>query len=322
MFCGAVVCFLVFIIMFSLRNKIGFNDDEDKLLFKCVSYVFGLGGLVVTLCSSICVVESGHVGVVIVFKSVKHTTLKEGVNFVNPFAQVKQMSSRTENYWMSHVHHEGDKNGDDSVLVRSSNGLQMPVDVSVPYRIVEEEAGWIYQNIGMNYVDKILRPALSTATRRAAAKYTAEELYSSKLEEFSQAIPVLLEEEINNLLKNNYQNPPKRILNISQVLVGYIGVPDTVKNAIEAKIKADQEQQAMDFQIMREKKEAERKKVEAEGIQKFQEIVTKGIDEKLLRWKGVEATLKLAESNNAKIVIIGAGKDGLPLLLNPSDPVK
>jgi regulator of protease activity HflC (stomatin/prohibitin superfamily) len=119
-------------------------------------------------------------------------------------------------------------------------------------------------------------------------------------------------------MSDNYkgQNPPETVVIINQVLIGYVGIPDSVKGAIESKLRADQEQQAMDFTIMREKKEAERKKVEAEGIQAFQTIVSKGIDDRLLRWKGIEATLKLAESHNAKVIVIGGGSDGLPILLN------
>lgn len=193
----------------------------------------------------------------------------------------------------------------------------MPVDVSTPYRLIPDVAPWVYRNLGPDYVEKILRPSLSTATRRAASLYTAEQLYSTKRDEFASKIKTLLDEEMNKLLQDNYKgkNPPETVLAVSQVLIGHVGIPDTVKNAIEAKLKADQEQQAMDFQILKEKKEAERKTVEAEGIRKFQEIVTKGIDEKLLRWKAIDATLHLANSNNTKIVIIGAGRDGLPVLL-------
>lgn len=297
------------------------KNDEVAPWASGVTIVVTLLALLCTGIASVAIVKSGHVGVPVLFGSVGDKPLKEGFHIVNPFMDVHQMSTRTENYWMSHIAHEGEQKNDDAVVVRSSNGLQMPVDVSVPYRLAEDEACWVYQNLGDNYVEKILRPALSTATRRAASKYTAEQLYSTKLDEFSQAIPPLLEEEITNILTKNYNTAPKRVVTFSQVLVGYIGIPDTVKGAIENKLKADQEQQAMEFQIMKEKKEAERKKIEAEGIQTFQEIVTKGIDDRLLRWKAIDATLTLAQSPNSKIIIIGAGRDGLPVLLgNNGEP--
>jgi len=311
-----VIAFLAALVYIANRK----NDEVSTWASGATVLSLVLGFICLAI-SSICIVDAGHVGIPVLFGSVGDTPYKEGFHIVNPFMTVHPMSTRTENYWMSHVTHEGEQKNDDAVLVRSSNGLQMPVDVSVPYRLANEEACWVYQNLGDNYVEKILRPALSTATRRAASKYTAEQLYSTKLEEFSQSIPTLLEEEIGNILTKNYANAPKRVITFSQVLVGYIGIPDTVKGAIENKLKADQEQQAMEFQIMREKKEAERKKIEAEGIQTFQEIVSKGIDDRLLRWKAIDATLTLAQSPNSKIIIIGAGRDGLPVLLgNNGEP--
>jgi len=249
--------------------------------------------------------------------NVQNQELESGMHFVNPFVSVEQMSIRTENYWMSHQPHEGSKTGDDSISVRSSDGLQMPIDVSVPYRLVPSSAPWVYQNLGPDYVEKLIRVSLSTATRRAASHYTAEEIYSTKRDEFAERIRTIMDDELHKMLRDNYKDrsPPEQVVVTSQTLVGNVGIPEMVKTAIENKLKSDQEQQAMDFKIKKEEKEAKRKTVEAEGIQKFQEIVTKGIDEKLLRWKAIEATLTLAESHNAKVVIIGSGKDGLPIIL-------
>lgn len=273
--------------------------------------------LVLTVVSCITIIKPGHVGVEVLFGNVRDKVLPAGLHFVNPLCSVEKMSVQTDNYWMSHDEGEGDKKKDDSVSVRSSNGLQMPVDVSVPYRLIPETAPWVYENLGKDYIEKILRVSLSTATRRAASQFTAEELYSNKRDQFAEKTRELLNEELNKLLSENYKGkePPEQVLVISQVLIGHVGIPETVKNAIETKLKGDQEQQAMDFRIMKEKKEAERKRVEAEGIQKFQEIVSKGINEQLLRWKAIDATLHLAESPNSKVIIIGAGHDGLPVLL-------
>jgi regulator of protease activity HflC (stomatin/prohibitin superfamily) len=307
------------IIGVSVTNRL---EDEYKVLGRTFVVACGVV-LIFSVCRSfITIVPAGHVGIPITFGSVGSRPLPEGISFVNPFCNVELLSVQTENYWMSHVAHEGQKKGDDSVIVRSSDGLQMPVDVSVPYRLMDEQACWVWQNLGKNYVEKILRPALSTATRRAAAKYTAEQLYSTKLEEFSTSITPILEDEINNVLNKNYSTNSKKIFSFSQVLVGYIQIPDSVKTAIENKLKADQEQQAMEFQIMKAKKEAERKRVEAEGIQAFQEIVKRGIDDQLLKWKAIEATLELSQSPNSKVIIIGGGRDGLPVLLNDSGDAK
>lgn len=301
-----------------------FGDEETRFGGGVVAVVAGVLTVVLFVASTVCVVSAGNVGVKVTFGDTSPNVVDPGISFVNPFCSVKEMSTQTNNYWMSHDHKEGDHKSDDSVSVRSSNGLQMPVDVSVPYRLEPTAAPWVYKNLGTEYVSKILRPSLSTAARRAASHYSAEELYSTKRDEFANKTKELLGEELNKLLQDNYkgQSPPETVLIINQVLIGHVGIPDSVKNAIESKLKADQEQQAMDFAILKEKKEAERKRVEAEGIQKFQEIVTKGIDERLLRWKAIDATLQLATSQNSKVIVIGAGKDGLPVLLGGNGDVQ
>jgi regulator of protease activity HflC (stomatin/prohibitin superfamily) len=294
---------------------------REKAIFATAG--LALASLFLFFASCICIVKAGSVGVPVLFGSVQGTIYPEGMHFMNPFVSVHQMSVRTENYWMSHDEMEGNTTRDDSVAVRSSNGLQMPVDLSVPYRLIPDAAPWVYQNLGDDYVEKLLRVSLSTAARRAASSYTAEQLYSTKRDDFARKTQTILEEELNKILQVGYKDKgaPEQVLVVSQVLVGHVGIPETVKGAIEAKLKADQEQQSMDFRIMREKKEAERKRVEAEGIQKFQEIVAKGIDDRLLRWKAIDATVHLAESKNAKIIIIGSGRDGLPVLLGSDGEV-
>jgi regulator of protease activity HflC (stomatin/prohibitin superfamily) len=313
----AIALFLVALIATFVwaSNK---GSDEQVAVGGAFTAVIGfLASLLFAAIACITIVKPGHVGVEILFGHVRPNVHEAGLHFVNPFCSVEKMSVQTDNYWMSHQESEGAKKHDDSVSVRSSNGLQMPVDVSVPYRLIPESAPWVYENLGKDYVEKILRVSLSTACRRAASHYTAEELYSTKRDEFADKTRVLLGEELNKLLNDNYKgkNPPEQVLVISQVLIGHVGIPETVKNAIETKLKGDQEQQAMDFRIMKEKKEAERKRVEAEGIKTFQDIVSKGIDEKLLRWKAIDATVHLAESPNSKVIIIGSGADGLPVLL-------
>lgn len=314
LFAIAIICALAFLVA-----EKGSDVRENLPIIIAILFV---ASLCITGISSVTIVKPENVGVQTLFGRVNPEYIDSGIHIVNPFSSVYDMNVQTNTYWMSHVAHEGDKGdkkggGDESVSVRSSNGLQMPVDVSVPYRLEPSAAPWVYKNMGLEWVSKILRPALSTATRRAASHYTAEEIYTTKRDEFADKTKMLLSEELNKLMNESYkgQNPPETVVIITQVLIGHVGIPDSVKSAIESKLKADQEQQAMDFTIMREKKEAERKRVEAEGIQAFQNIVSKGIDDKLLRWKGIEATLKLAESQNAKVVIIG-GSDGLPILLN------
>ncbi len=307
--------FLLLVAVFASRAA---KHSEVKTESTIVMVVCLTLGLFIAFCSSITYVEAGSIGVQVTYGTVNKRPINNGVQLVNPFCEVISMSTRTENYWMSHAAHESGKvGGDDAVSVRSSNGLQMPVDISVPYRLIPDSAPWVYENLGSNYVEKLIRPALSTATRRAASHYTAEELYSTKRDDFSEKIHILMDEELNKLLAENYKgkNPPEAAVVVSQVLIGQIGIPEMVKTAIENKLKADQEQQAMEFTILKAEKEAKRKEIEAGGIQKFQEIVSKGIDDHLLKWKAIEATLLLAESPNSKVIIIGGGKDGLPVIL-------
>ena len=292
--------------------------SQEKAAAGAASVVCGLVAVGCAIFSTFVIVDAGKVGVQETLGTVNTTPLHSGVHFVNPLSNVVELSVRTENYWMSSVAHEGQKAGDDAVSVRSSNGLLMPVDVSVPYRLIPETAPWVYSNFGKDYVEKLIRPALSTATRRAGSHYTAEELYSTKRDDFAEKTRSLMDEELNKLLADNYKgkNPPESVVVVSQVLIGHVGIPEMVKTAIESKLKADQEQQTMTFTLLKAKQEAERKEIEAKGIQKFQEIVTQGISDKLLAWKGIEATEKLAESHNTKIIIIGSGKHGLPVLMN------
>ncbi len=297
------------------------NTKPERVICRWISAGCIAVSALLCVCSGITTVSAGTVGIISLFGSVSDETLTPGLHIVNPLSKVREMSIRTENYWMSHQGLEGANAGDDSVAVRSSDGLQMPVDISVPYRLAPDAAPWVFKNLGEDYVEKLLRPALSTATRRAGSRYTAEELYSTKRDEFAEKTQEILASELTQLLSTSYRgkSPPENVLLISQVLVGHVGIPAVVKTAIENKLKADQEQQAMEFTIMKATKEAERKKIEAGGIQAFQEIVSKGIDDRLLRWKAIDATLQLAESPNAKVIVIGGGKDGLPILLSGHD---
>lgn len=288
---------------------------KEKSLSRVISAAFlGLSSTL-AIFSCVTIVSAGYVGVPVLFGKVQNISLPAGLHFVNPFLNVVQMSIRTENYIMSATHDEGQKKGDDSITVISSNGLRMPMDVSVPYRLLESEAPWVYQNFGNDYVDKLVRPATRAALRRAATRFTDIECWSSKRDELAEKAKELLEEEMLLLIGEYGEMSPKKVLSVSQILIGNVTIPEMVKKSIEEKLTADQEQQKMQFKIMFETKEAERKAIEASGIQKFQEIVSKGINEQTLRWKGIEATLKLAQSSNTKVVIIGAGKDGMPLIL-------
>ena len=170
---------------------------------------------------------------------------------------------------------------------------------------------------GADYLEKIIRPASRTAVREAIAGFTAQEAFSTKREELPQKIHDLLAARISALLGQRDTFKGATGFVVDQVMLRKIQLPDKVRNAIEAKLEAAQQAEQMQFVLEKERQEAERKRIEAKGVSDFQTIVSQSINANLLQWKGIEATEALAKSQNAKIVVIGSGKNGLPVILNP-----
>lgn len=188
--------------------------------------------------------------------------------------------------------------------VLASNGLTVTVDVSIRYQPMENSIGAIHNNIGKNYLETVVIPEVRSATRKVIGRYTPEEFYSSKRE----AVQTEIETSVREALA-------KKKIKLDALLLRSIELPPTIRAAIERKLKQEQESLEYEFRLEKEAKEAERKEIEAEGIKRFQDIVSQGISENYLRWKGIEATEALANSENSKTVIIGSGNDGLPLIL-------
>lgn len=236
---------------------------------------------------------------------------------VNPFADVVEISVRTQEYTMSAVRNEGARSGDDSIRTLSRDGLPMPLDVTITFRANASQIPWLYRTVGTeeDFVGKIIRPASRAAVRDAISQFTAQEAYSTKREMVAVAVTKGLEKYINDTLAKSDDYRSEAFV-IQQVLIRNIELPDKLKQSIEAKLTAEQEALRMEFTLQKEKQEAERKRIEARGIADFQAIVSQGLNDKLLQWKGIEATQELAKSENAKIVIVGSGKGGLPIILN------
>jgi regulator of protease activity HflC (stomatin/prohibitin superfamily) len=286
------------------------DSEVGRTVMTSISAVAFLITIVFSVASSVAVVPPGHVGVQVLLGSVQSNTLPEGLSFVNPFVSVSHMSGRTQAYTMS------SGQGEDAIVVLSSDGLRMPMDISIIYRLDPTHASWILQNVGYQYEGILLRPAARTAVRQAAANFTAQEAYSTKRDVLADSMMRSLDRSIVNIFRQ--RGFDHKAIHIEQVLLRNVNLPDRVKNAIEQKLESEQEAQKMTFVLQKERQEAERKKIEATGIQEFQEIVKKGIDDRLLRWKGIEATEKLAGSNNSKVIVIG-GANGLPLILNTAE---
>jgi len=238
-------------------------------------------------------VETGHVGVLTFFSRVTGETLPEGLHLINPLKSVHEMSVQTQTV-------------KETANVPSNEGLILTLDTTLQYRLDAAKAADVFQKIGRDYVEKVVEPNLRSAVREATASHSANALYTGAREEVANAI----QEQLTAVLA------PRGIY-VERVLLRDIQLPAMLKTSIEAKQQAEQDALRMSFILQKEKQEAERKRIEAQGISDFQRIVAQGISPQLLEWKGIEATEKLAGSNNAKIVIVGNTKNGLPLIFEP-----
>ncbi len=191
-----------------------------------------------------------------------------------------------------------------SMTALSSNLLDIKLDVTIFHEPMIDKLGSLEVQRGSSYVDRVIIPAMRAVTRENIARYLPEELNTTKREE----IQLEIEEQMRSRLNENF-------IQLNDVLIRNIELPEKLRASIERKLQQEQESLEYEFRIEKAQKEAARKKIEASGIQDFQEIVAKSITEDLLRWKGIEATEALSQSTNAKIVVIGSGKDGLPIIL-------
>ncbi len=255
------------------------------------------------LVSCIKIIDPGKVGVQVLFGKVQDGVLESGLHIINPFVEVTTFSVQTENYTMSAKENEGQQPGDDAIRVLSSDGLEVTIDLSVLYKINSAKAPFILQNIGANYEDKIVRPITRTAIRDNAVNYVAVDLYSTKRGEFQARINKTI---IDNFARNG--------LLVQQVLVRNISLPATVRASIESKIQAEQDAQKMQFVLQKERQEADRKRVEAQGIADYQKILSTGLSDKQLMYESIKAQKEIALSPNTKVIIIG-GKNN-PIMLS------
>jgi len=262
-------------------------------------------GLVLLGLSTACFIQiqPGEVGVKTLFGKVQPGVLTEGLNFINPLMEIIRFDARTQNYTMSGMQDEREKLGDDAIHVLSADGLEVVIDMTILYRVIGDKAPDILRNLGQGYRDVIVRPLTRTKIRDFAAYYDAVSLYSTKRDEFQQRLFKSLDDEFR-----------KSGLILEQMLVRNINLPESVKQTIESKINAEQESQKMKFVLEKEKQEADRKRVEAQGIADYQRIITSTLTDKLLQYEQIKAQKELALSSNSKVVIMGSGKSA-PILI-------
>jgi prohibitin 1 len=263
------------------------------------SWTAGLGAfalsalLLLVVLASIAYVPAGHVGVLTLFGRVTGEVLPEGTHFIWPFKTNHKLSIRTQEL-------------KETASVPSEEGLIITLDTSLLFRLDAAKAAEVYQKIGPGFVDVVVEPNLRSAIRAATAAHNANALYTGAREEVAQQVQRELVAQL----------APRGIA-VENILLRDIQLPAMLKSSIEAKQQAEQDALRMTFILQKEKQEAERKRIEAQGIADFQRIVAQGISPQLLEWKGIEATEKLAQSANSKVVVIGSPRNGLPIIFEP-----
>jgi regulator of protease activity HflC (stomatin/prohibitin superfamily) len=248
-------------------------------------------------------ISAGNVGVQTLFGQVQPNVLSPGLNFTNPLMVVTEFNTKTQEYTMSASHGEGEKEGDDAIRVLTNDGLEVVIDLTVLYRVLPDQAPTVLSTIGRDYKNTIVRPVTRTRIRDNAVYFDAIALYSTKREEFQQRIFASIDKDFK-----------ERGLILENLLIRNINLPDAVKTTIESKIQAEQESQKMKFVLDKERQEADRKRVEAQGIADYQRIVGQSLTANQLQYEAIKAQKELASSPNAKIIIMGNGKSA-PIIL-------
>ena len=251
--------------------------------------------LIIIIAKSAVTIPSGHAGVL--YKTfgegvvVDQPPMGEGFHIVAPWNKVFVYEVRQQELF-------------ETMRVLSSNGLEISLDATAWYQPIYSDLGKLHQQKGEDYLSRVIKPAIRSATRSVVGRYTPEQLYSSKRD----AIQEEIFEETKAILD-------KQFIQLNEVLVRDVTLPDTIKEAIERKLKQEQESLEYEFRQVTAQKEAEKVRIEAQGKADANRILSASLTDKILQDKGIEATMKLAESNNSKVVVIGSGKNGLPIIL-------
>ncbi len=288
-----IIIGIIVLIITTVAIKNSLALEKFKSIGRIVGLIFILLGIL-----NACVkqIDAGEVGVKVLFGSIQSDVMGSGLHFINPLLDVKKLDVKTQNYTMSGVHDEGNKSGDDAIRVLTSDGLEVTIDLTVLYRVVSGDAPKLLRETGDDYRDKIVRPITRTKIRDNAVYYQAVDLFGSKRDVFQQRIYKSIEEDFK-----------KRGLMLEQLLIRNITLPNSVKASIESKINAEQDAKKMEFVLLKEKQEAERKRVEAQGIADYQRIINTGLTDQQLQYEQIKAMKELALSANAKVIVMGKG---------------
>ncbi len=267
----------------------------DKLPKVGIPIIITVIILIIVLAKSAVTIGSGEAGVL--YKTfgdgvvTDEPPLGEGFHIVAPWNKVFIYEVRQQEIF-------------ENMKVLSSNGLEIQIDASAWYQPVYDDLGKLHQEKGENYLQRVIQPAIRSAARSVVGRYTPEQLYSSKRDAIQEEIFA----ETKKILDNQF-------IQLNEVLVRDVTLPPTIKDAIERKLRQEQEALEYEFRISKAQKEAERQIIEAQGKADANRILSASLTDKILKDKGIEATLELSKSSNSKVVVVGSGNDGLPLIL-------
>ncbi|WP_187347469.1 prohibitin family protein [Flavobacterium piscinae] len=263
--------------------------------FKLIPMIIGIIFLIIFIAKSTITIGSGQAGVL--YKTfgggvvTDESPLGEGFHLVAPWNDVFVYEVRQQEL-------------SEEMQVLSSNGLEIKLDATAWFHPQYENTGKLHQEKGENYIERVIRPAIRSAARSVVGRYTPEQLYSTKRDAIQDEIFT----ETKKILAGQY-------VQLNEVLVRDVTLPATIKSAIETKLKQEQESLEYEFRLEKAQKEAERQRIEAEGKARANQILSASLTDKILQEKGIQATLELSKSQNSKVIVIGSGKDGMPIIL-------
>ena len=283
-----IIALIAGVVAFFVHKNAKKKRNKQEATFALIGIAVAL---VIALTQCWTIIPAGHTGVIDFLGNVSDTNLKPGVSLVNPMAKIEKMSIKTQEL-------------KEMMSVPSKEGLSVNLEISLLFKLNSDMANEIYKTVGPEYAEIILVPQFRSVVRGVTARYEAKALYTASREKLAGEIL----DELGKLVG-------PRGITVEQAPLRQIQLPARLTQSIEEKLQAEQDAQRMAFILQKEEQEADRKRIEARGIADFQDIVSVNISNMLLKWKGIEATEKLASSPNTKVIIIGSGKDGLPLIL-------
>ncbi len=293
-----IIIILIILIAVYTQAEVLFHEKAKVAKFVIILLVI-LG----IFSQTIKIVQPGQVKVQKLFGKVQDRVLQSGMNFVNPLITVVPMSIRTQEYTMSSTRYEGSVSGYDAIKALSSDGILLPMDITCLFHLIPDKAPEVYEKLGLNYEAKVIRPVLKTAIREVVSSYPMEEIYSSKRDSIAIAMRELSVKKMKN-----------RGIFVEDLLLRNINLPKSIENAINDKKTEQQKLQKMVYTLKKEKKEKERRIIEAEGVKKANQTIAEGLTEKYLQWYKTDIMKKLIDSPNNTIIFIPTGEGISPII--------